>query len=145
MLFVQDAKKSKSADSDLLDDCDEDIWEEISERFPGKSAINCLQRYSRMKISESNQGKTSNTSDEEGGDLNHTTSSSTMLGHSGSDNQKRSASDDSIQEDAKRAKVSDEPLTLWTEEETNMLREMVTQFPNSEYYQMSELTSCGYC
>jgi hypothetical protein len=35
--------------------------------------------------------------------------------------------------DAKRVKVTDESLAQWTEEETEMLREMVTQFPNSKF------------
>ena len=49
------------------------------------------------------------------------------------DGQKRSAEDDGNSTDGKKNKVSEESLALWTDEETNMLREIVSQYPNSEY------------
>ena len=120
MLFAQDAKKSRSPDTDLFDDSDEDVWVDIAERFPGKSAINCLQRYARMSITELQEQVTSGT-------VANGVPSLTA-------GQKRDAEDLSLTgPDGKKAKVTEEANALWTDEETTMLKEMVTQFPNSEY------------
>ena len=124
MLFIQDAKKSKTDDSDLLDDTDEEVCVDIAERFPGKSATNCIMRYARMKIREMESQIMNNSA--VAGVSNNTTLPP-------GDGQKRSAEDDGNSADGKKNKVSEESLALWTDEETNMLREIVSQYPNSEY------------
>jgi type IV secretory pathway VirB10-like protein len=133
VLFIQDAKKSRSSDSDLLDDADEAFWIDIAERFPGKSAINCIQRYARMKITEM-QNQIAN--DASIADSSLTVAEALPTG----EGQKRSAGDDGNSASTKKTKVTEEALALWTDEETNMLREIVSQYPNSEFVVNSGLS-----
>ncbi len=131
-LFIQEAKKAKGVDSDLLDDDDEDVWTDIAERLPGKSAVNCIMRYARLKLEELESQITSRSA-----------GNAALLPSSG---HKRSADISDASSDSKKAKL-EETLALWTDEETNMLREIVGQYPNSELvssciFSLSQMQCC---
>lgn len=121
MSAVEDAKIDKSPDADLLDDADSGAWDEIAVKLPEKTALNCLQRYARLKLRE----------------MQNMYLGTPVPGEASAapEAQKRPA-EDTDTPDAKRAKVEGEGSSSstqdWTDEETEMLREMVTQFPNSE-------------
>lgn len=123
MLFVQDAKKSKGVDADLLDESDEEVWNTIAERFPGRSACHCVLRYARMRMSEMESQVAAKSS------MPSLPTGTTLLPQG--DKQKRGAEEDVNMSDPKKAKISEEALALWTDEETNMLREIVSQYPNT--------------
>lgn len=50
LLFVADAIKESKSEDLLLNDKDEEYWVKIAARFPHKTAINCLQRYSKTLL-----------------------------------------------------------------------------------------------
>jgi hypothetical protein len=139
LLFIEDAKKAKQTDSDaeldadLLDDVHAAAWDDIAARFSDKTAINCLQRYARMKLREMQNMYLGTAAP---GDAAMDTSDGAATGDADaaatSEELKRPA-EKGTGPDAKRVKVTDESLAQWTEEETEMLREMVTQFPNSKF------------
>jgi len=121
MVAVEHAKIAKSPDADLLDDADSQVWDEIAAKLPEKTALNCLQRYTRLKLREMQNMYLGTPVPGEAASV------PVLL--------KRTAENTDMP-DAKRAKVEGEGSSSstqdWTEEETEMLREMVTQFPNSE-------------
>ena len=121
MAAVEHAKIDKSPDADLLDDADSPVWDEIATKLPEKTALNCLQRYTRLKLRE----------------MQNMYLGTAVPGEAAAapEAQKRPA-EDTDTPDAKRAKVEGEGSSSstqdWLDEDTEMLREMVTQFPNSE-------------
>ncbi len=159
MLFITDAKstRSKPDDADLLSDEDEPIWQEISVRFPGRTAINCLQRYARMKLSQAKaeavaakaelaqiRAKENNlTPGAAAGESADAAMAGTTAAESGGDAAravlKRGATDPGEEPDSKKAKAEE---TVWTDEEIKMLREMVSQFPNCKYIFSSQGFIC---
>ena len=121
MAAVEHAKIDKSPNADLLDDADSPAWDEIATKLPEKTALNCLQRYTRLTLRE----------------MQNMYLGTAVPGEAAAapEAQKRSA-EDTDAPDAKRAKVEGEGSSSstqdWLDEDTEMLREMVTQFPNSE-------------
>mmetsp|Transcript_29627 Transcript_29627/g.45269 ORF Transcript_29627/g.45269 Transcript_29627/m.45269 type:complete len:728 (-) Transcript_29627:230-2413(-) len=194
MLFITDAKNSKAkaagveaasstdaatgngtdtnadkvtdeADLDLLSDGDVAAWEEISFRFPGRTAINCLQRYTRIQLSQAKAeavAARAETAQARAREIlavsENSTGGSTGIAGAGAGVEagagaaaggippmpalggsghpalgvKRPVDGDiGVNGEGPDAKKVRSEVTLWTEEETKMLREMVSQFPNS--------------
>jgi hypothetical protein len=121
MLFVQDAIKGQqiTTTTDPLEDTNEHLWSEISERFPGKTAINCLQRYAKIKLRELQNMRSDMITD----------SVSSSVGSGGN---RRAAEDERISPDTKRARMNEDDLLFWSEDEVNILRTAVSQYVNSE-------------
>lgn len=124
MLFVHDAAKGQSIDTDPLEDENEHLWSEISERFPGKTAINCLQRYAKLRLRELQNMRSGMTVTDAAG-MNSSSSAA-------SDGGNKRANDEIMIPEAKRVKVEGDVLS-WTEDEVNLLRNAVSQYVNSEF------------
>jgi len=130
LLFVENEKKDKDTDTDLLDDEHAGTWDDIATRFPEKNAINCLQRYAKMKLRDMQNMYLGTVTPGDIVTAAATTATATTT-TTASEGQKRPA-EEGASPDAKRAKITDESLGQWTDEETEMLKEMVTQYPNSK-------------
>jgi hypothetical protein len=131
LLFVQDASKGNAImqNVDPLEDANEHLWSEIAERFPSKSAINCLQRYAKLRLQElQNKSMRSETATETAGIYSVTAAM----------NGKRRCEEEEDEEDAdtetKRSRVLEEDLLSWSEEEVNTLRNVVSQYVNSKFF-----------
>lgn len=124
LLFVHDATKGNQPNAaDPLEGAHENLWSEISERFPGKSAIHCLQRYAKIRLRE-----LQNLISEDQGNANHDGVHSVAGGAAVG---RRRSDDDSDEPDGKRVKLSEDDASSWTEEDATKLRNIVSQYPNS--------------
>mmetsp|Transcript_14285 Transcript_14285/g.26789 ORF Transcript_14285/g.26789 Transcript_14285/m.26789 type:complete len:532 (-) Transcript_14285:133-1728(-) len=134
LTFINEATSTEKEDqtiTDPLDDTNEHLWSEISEKIPGKTAIQCLQRYAKIQLRELQNMTSGMKSDERMNNGDGGFSSFVAKGRLGGNGNRREEDEEQISPDAKRAKLSEDNLLFWTDEELNTLRVAVSQYVNN--------------